>query len=78
MKQYCRYCNNLVTGNGIYCTAKNKEMKESTAKTINHCKLFEFNEMDAFGETDGYKPREKKKAENWTEQMRFDIGGYTE
>ena len=76
MKQYCRYCTHLVTGNGIYCTAKNKEMKESTAKAINHCKLFEFNEMDAFFETDGYKPREKKKAENWTERMRFDIGGY--
>lgn len=57
MKQYCRYCNNLVTGNGTYCTAKNKEMRDSTAKSVNHCKEFEFNEMDAFFETDGYKPR---------------------
>lgn len=48
MKQYCRYCNNLVTGNGTYCTAKNKEMRDSTAKSANHCKEFEFNEMDAF------------------------------
>ena len=76
MKQYCRYCTYLVTGNGIYCTAKNKEMKEITAKSLNHCEQFEFNEIDAFGETDGYKPREKKKPENWNEQMRFDIGGY--
>ena len=28
MKQYCRYCNNLVTGNGIYCCAKNKNIAE--------------------------------------------------
>lgn len=61
MKQYCRYCNNLVTGNGTYCTAKNKEMRDSTAKSVNHCKEFEFNEMDAFFETDGYKPRSARR-----------------
>lgn len=64
MKQYCRYCAYLVTGNGIYCTAKNKKMAESTAKSTNHCKEFEFNEMDAFFETDGYKPKPTKKVEN--------------
>ena len=32
MVQYCRYCNNLVTGNGIYCTEKNKIIAENTAK----------------------------------------------
>lgn len=62
MKQYCRYCNNLVTGNGTYCTAHNKEMRDSTAKSLNHCKEFEFNEMDAFFETDGYKPRNPKQS----------------
>lgn len=36
MRQYCRYCNNLVTGNGIYCCAKNKNIAESTAKSVNH------------------------------------------
>lgn len=75
MAQYCRYCTHLVTGNGIYCTAKNKTMAESTAKSANHCKEFELNKIDAFFETDGYKPREPKKTENWTERMRFDIGG---
>jgi len=75
MKQYCRYCTHLVTGNGIYCTLKNKTMAESTAKSVNHCKEFELNKMDAFFETDGYKPREPKKTENRTERMRFDIGG---
>lgn len=37
-------------------------MRDSTAKSVNHCKEFEFNEMDAFFETDGYKPRKPKQA----------------
>lgn len=62
MAQYCRYCNNLVTGNGIYCTAKNKTMAESIAKTTNNCKLFIFNRMDAFYENmDGYKSKKPPK-----------------
>lgn len=57
MAQYYRYCNNLVTGNGIYCTEKNKTMSESTAKTTNNCKLYVFNHVDAFYENaDGYRP----------------------
>ena len=60
MKQYCRYCSYLVTGNGTYCTAKNKEMADSTAKAVNHCEGFEFNEVDAFFETNGYRPRKPK------------------
>lgn len=60
MKQYCRYCNNLVTGNGTYCYAKEKEIADSTAKSVNHCKDFVFNEIDAFFETDGYKPRNSR------------------
>lgn len=58
-KQYCRYCSHLCTGNGIWCGAKEKILSESTAKTVNHCKLFDFNEIDAFAENDkGYKPRQ--------------------
>lgn len=76
-KQYCRYCTHLVTGNGIYCSAKNKEMAESTAKSVNHCKDFEFNSIDAFFETDGYKPRKAKEIVS-TEQMRFDERSDTE
>ena len=68
MKQYCRYCTNLVTGNGIYCTEKKITMRESTAKSVNHCESFEFNEIDAFGETSGYKPR-KPKLTNEAEQI---------
>ena len=67
MKQYCRYCANLVTGNGTYCTVKNKTMSDNTAKSVNHCNKFKSNEMDAFFETDGYKPRkEKAKKDNQT------------
>lgn len=57
MTQYCRYCSNLVTGNGIYCEAKQREFSESYCKSPNRCKLFEFNEMDAFDENRTYKPR---------------------
>lgn len=60
MKQYCRYCIHLHTGNGIWCDEKKKELSESTAKSVNNCKMFDFCEMDAFFETDGYKPRQSK------------------
>lgn len=53
MRQYCRYCVNLVTGNGIYCTKKEKELSESFCMGKNFCKDFEFCETDAFG----YNPR---------------------
>lgn len=64
MKQYCRYCANLVTGNGTYCMVKNKTMSDSTAKSVNHCNEFEFNKIDAFFETEGYKPRKRKQNQN--------------
>lgn len=32
MKQYCRYCCNLVTGNGICCTEKEQEISEAAKK----------------------------------------------
>ena len=60
MVQYCRYCSHLCTGNGIWRSAKQKEIAESTSKSKNNCKLFSFNPVDAFYETDGYKPREPK------------------
>lgn len=62
MKQYCRYCAGLVAGNGTYCTKKNKEMSDSAAKHTNKCKDFELNPIDAFGETDGYKPRKERRS----------------
>lgn len=61
MKQYCRYCTNLVVGNGIYCTKRNRECSEQYAKSTNNCGDFELNVIDAFGENErGYQPREPK------------------
>lgn len=62
MKQYCRYCTALVTGNGIYCETFAKEKSEASAKAVNHCKEFEFCEIDAFDLNKRYKPREPKKS----------------
>ena len=59
MTQYCRYCINLAAGNGTWCSKHEKEMSDSTAKRVNHCKDFDFCEIDAFGENlAGYHPRE--------------------
>lgn len=61
-KQYCRYCGFLVTGNGIWCIAKNKEVAESTAKRTNKCPHFAFCPTDAFFENEKeYKPRKEYK-----------------
>ena len=60
MKQYCRYCVNLVTGNGIYCTVLNKERSEASTKVVNYCKNFEFCEIDAYDMDHKYKPKIRK------------------
>lgn len=57
MKQYCRYCTGLVTGNGIYCTTLNKEKTEASTKVVNYCKHFEFCEIDAYDLDHKYKPK---------------------
>lgn len=60
MKQYCRYCSYLCTGNGTWCEKKQKEIADSTAKTENHCKQFLFCELDAYDITKKYKARKKR------------------
>lgn len=50
MKQYCRYCVYLTTGNGIYCSKKKKFYSENSAKSVNNCPHFDFIEIDAFFE----------------------------
>ena len=52
MKQYCRYCAYLVTGNGTYCEAHEKELSDNYAKRANTCKDFSFCRIDAYGERD--------------------------
>lgn len=61
MKQYCRYCSELVVGDVPYCRAYEKVLSESAAKRVNTCRDFDLNPMDAFGENlEGYHPRREK------------------
>ena len=66
MKQYCRYCANCVYGDVVWCDELNKIMSESSAKTVNHCKHFVFNEIDALGGdlNKKYKQRAEKPVDN--------------
>lgn len=65
MKQYCRYCIYLCVNNVPYCDVKKQVRSESSCKRSNQCKDFVFADcepeyQDAFGETNGYKPRVRK------------------
>ena len=72
MKQYCRYCAYLTTGNGIYCGAKDRILSEQTTKRVNTCRQFEFNEIDAYDLERKYKPRRSKTIEG---QLSMFFGG---
>ena len=61
MKQYCRYCNNLCVGDVPYCSVRDQVIPETRTKHANKCNDFEFNKIDAYGETKGYKPRKPRK-----------------
>lgn len=76
MKQYCRYCAHLTTGNGIYCEKRKRTYSESYAKSTNNCGDFELNVIDAFFENErGYQPREPKgKCKDCTHFMTNDLG----
>lgn len=65
MRQYCRYCVYLYVNNVPYCDIREEVRSISSCKHPNHCKDFAFADVepeyqDAFGETNGYKPRERK------------------
>lgn len=75
MKQYCRYCSNCHCGDVVYCDVKQKTMSEEKAKRVNHCRDFDFCELDVFydGDMDKvYKPREPKQKQ-CDGQMRLEI-----
>ncbi len=72
MKQYCRYCIHLSTGNGTWCEEKKKTMDDSAAKRVNKCKSFSFCEIDAFDGNAKYKPRQPK---NTADQISLFDGG---
>jgi hypothetical protein len=82
MKQYCRYCANLVYGDSCYCEVKRKCLNYDSCKRPNKCKNFELNPIDALAENPReyapreYAPREKKKP---LDQVTiFDINGRSE
>lgn len=60
MSQYCRYCAELYTGNGIYCSAKDKELSEAYTKRVNFCKYFARCDFDAYDTGRRYHPRQKR------------------
>ncbi len=61
MKQYCRWCAYLCTGNGIWCDELNKEISEAAAKSPNRCHSFAYVGIDAFGSDKEYRPQQPKK-----------------
>lgn len=72
MKQYCRYCAWLVTGNGIYCSDKNRELSETYTKSPNHCKDFEFCRFCAYtGHSYTPRPFRTRRSDG---QLSFKIG----
>lgn len=65
MRQYCRYCVYLCVNNVPYCDIRKEVKSISSCKYPNQCKDFLFANVepeyqDAFGERNGYKPRERK------------------
>lgn len=64
MKQYCRYCVHLTVGDWPWCGIRERFISESAARRMNHCRNFEFCEMDAFLENERpYTPRKEKHQE---------------
>lgn len=55
-RHQCRWCASLCTGNGIYCSEKQKCLSESHTKRVNKCPDFQFVNMDAYT-FEEYKPR---------------------
>lgn len=71
MAKYCRYCSWFVTGNGDYCTLKEKELSSTYAKRTNQCEDFSLNPIDAYGENlKGYQPRKPKRKDG--QQIRME------
>ena len=65
MRQYCRYCANLVYGDSCYCEVKRECLDYDRCKRPNKCKSFELNPIDALGENPKeYKPRGNKSQSN--------------
>lgn len=78
MKQYCRYCVELCVNNVPYCQAKEKVLSRSYCMHTNNCKDFRFADVepeyqDAFGITNGYRPRKPKHSQQIEGQLELDV-----
>lgn len=62
MKQYCRYCCNACLNDDelAYCSYKDKMLEGPALRRLNHCKGFQFCEIDVLTQTRIYKPRFEK------------------
>lgn len=74
MKQYCRYCShaNQIEVDMCYCEKYKYTMEKVKASRLNKCKDFEFNEIDVFNFGQKYKPRIKKKKNDYKANL-FDM-----
>lgn len=61
MTQYCRYCSHMICGDVNWCEVEQRTYSNSTIKSPNHCKFFEFNPIDALMENEkGYIPKPRR------------------
>lgn len=53
MKQYCRYCCNACLNDDelAYCSYKDKMLEGPALRRLNHCKGFQFCEIDVLTQT---------------------------
>ena len=70
VRHQCRYCSHLVTGDGIWCHARQRCYSEASTKRRNSCRSFEFNPVDAYLERD-WEPDRPKAVR--TGQMRLEF-----
>jgi hypothetical protein len=78
MKQYCRYCVWLCVNNVPYCDKKKEIRSKSSCMHTNKCKDFHFADcepeyQDAFGITNGYKPRKPRHSQQIEGQLELDV-----
>lgn len=65
MNQYCRYCNHafLQGDDDIWCEEKDEIREGRQVTRMNHCPMFEFNEIDVLYPERVYKPRQNNRSQ---------------
>ena len=70
-RQYCRYCAFCVSGNGLWCTALEKELTENYIKHTNTCKDFALSELGDVETGRKYQPHRIYHGKQIDGQMSF-------